>query len=305
MGSYWLPMTANQHSVALLSVGAVRSLLYPAVHTSLNLLRSSLPNDHVLFFFLTSATVQTAAHVRFLYGAAAVWVSNRTLPCNHGCVRSVPCRLSHDTTFNWFSQFHSVQLAWHKLQQYEQERRSYFEWVVKLRPDLLFFEPLPKLDSLARTAAYVPHGVMTRSPQWQTLNDHVMLCPHSLCGRYLDAVLAYTACRHNNMSAFNPPQLHFTRNFANGTLRIVELAYTLARPKRPECRRLDCSVRDSYSTGCLVPRLRSFVPACMRAASTWGKPHAAGVVLKHGTARHIAEGAGNERLRRDVSVYVA
>lgn len=271
-------------SVAVLSVGLVRTMLHPQLTPSFALMTSSLAAarlPHALFVFASVAgeadtgekrIASLRARIEAAYHPRRVWLSKEDLKCVN-CV-GVDCRKqAKNDAFSILRQFHKLHLAYRALRDYEAaSAQPPFDWVLKVRPDLVWFEPLP-LASINTTAAiatgrggarvYVPHGVMSRRPEMQLHNDHVFLCPREACGPYFDRLITnYGACRGNvNKEAF------FEEAYG-GRTGMIEVAYTIARESGPECERMVCS-GNRISTGCTAPHLTKYVGACNKIRERW------------------------------------
>ena len=295
----------EQQHVALLSVGQRRTVELPEVAASVRRLRSSLlAEGHLvttLLFISCTAAERAGLRSRLLkmYDASEAWLSSEELtPCLSAC-KSVSCngssilgaswRFLHETNslMQWFRQFGKVRAAWQRALEYElQGDRRRFTWFLKIRPDLIFFEPLPSLcllNARFKHSALVPRGVMTSDAKYQLHNDHVILCPRSLCAPYFAVVSQYEACgRTGALLGFSPdvPQTSYVRafhaQFGRGSLGLFDLAYTLARSSGPECIRLECNRKTPYATGCIAPHLPRFVTACREIAKRWRRG-----VLRH------------------------
>jgi hypothetical protein len=87
-------------------------------------------------------------------------------------------------------QWLKVQRAFAMVTDYEQRlkkmgKAARFDWVVRLRTDLVFFGPLPSLGQLSTQNVHVPVGVVSRRT---LLNDHIALVPRTLAHGYFDTV---------------------------------------------------------------------------------------------------------------------
>ena len=284
--------TCQQQHVALLSVGQKRTVEVPEVAASLRRMRSSiLEQGHLvttLMFISCEAAERAGLRSRLLktYNASEVWLLSEELtPCLAAC-KIVSCNHSADkineknSLLNWFRQFGKVRAAWQHALRYEaQDPGRRFTWFLKIRPDLVFFEPLPSLCTLhARShSALVPRGVMTSVAKYQLYNDHVILCPRSLCEPYFSVVSQYETCgRTGAMSQFDPAQPPqqtlvnaFHDAFGPTSLRLFDLAYTIARSSGPDCQRLECRSKTPQATGCVAPHLQRFVTGCHELARKW------------------------------------
>ena len=241
--------------VAVLNVGLARTMAHPLVVASFQNFCMTLRTQHALEVLLWISTAAGSNQHKFrdqmilAYRAHRLWIdTHQPLRCNQNCTRAVPCSSAKDSTFSWLAQFEKVRLAWLALQQHERERGATFSWVVKTRPDLVYFEPLPSLHEFMHSEVYVPHGgvrlvlvhhprantsppvcpfwpphrlsapsgpaVMSRLPQFQDLNDHVFVCPRALCEPYFDVTADYLRCSSNRFfKASGPPQLLLRRHF--------------------------------------------------------------------------------------------
>eukprot|EP00928_Gymnodinium_smaydae_P040312 TRINITY_DN27350_c0_g1_i1.p1 TRINITY_DN27350_c0_g1~~TRINITY_DN27350_c0_g1_i1.p1 ORF type:complete len:349 (+),score=25.60 TRINITY_DN27350_c0_g1_i1:45-1049(+) len=244
-------------TLALMSVGMARTMLHPAVVESFNAMRTSLLADGLstkTFFYVSSLgvpdnTTAWRAAVQRRYRPAAIWEANEDLPCNRQCL-DVTCYKASAPAF--FQQFHKLKHAWDALGIWESRHSVVFDWILRLRPDLLFLEPirivspLRMLDALPTDAVYVPEGVMASSRKHHLLNDHVLLCPRRLCSPYFtDVSSKYSKCDDKRpMRLPYPPQLLvFNRTCGRGHTchrrsRLFQIAYTIARANGPECSRL-------------------------------------------------------------------
>lgn len=270
--------------VALITVGQIRSLLHPGVAASFALMRSSLLRDrHAVSHFMWLSPSESSfdehqsawLRVRSIYRPLLLLLPNVTEDiCRPQC--GVRCdRNGHDDPINWLRQFYSVGRAYQAVQRWSVRNAQTFDWYVKLRPDLLHLQSLRRLRWFSKDAAYVPAGVMTRSPADQVNNDHMFVCPAGeLCERYFGTFARYHKCSKGFRMRW-PWQRLFAAVYTNATLRLFDHAYTIARPESrrlpvggPECVRLTCS-KDPHSTGCIVPRLLRFVARCAVAAKRW------------------------------------
>lgn len=279
---------ASGTNVAIITVGQERVIAHPAVAASYALLRSSLVSDHHSvhhFIWLSppefggngAANHELATDKRWLaalevYQPALLVRSNETMSCRDECkLRCTEASLpvGHDSPINWLRQFFAVHKAYVAARSYGLERGIDFAWYVKRRPDLLHFQPLPPLRSLSRSAAHVPHGVMTRVAKDQHNNDHMVVCPAGeLCDRFFSVYeRTYGRCTGSFRMRW-PWQSLIVSSYPPNGLRLFEHGYTIVRaqeehgrPAGPECARLRCSP-SPFSTGCVAPHLVAFVPQC-------------------------------------------
>lgn len=64
----------------------------------------------------------------------------------------------------------------------EQRRRQAYEWLYRLRTDLVFLSEI--FAPPAPDVVVVPSGGMSKFPPWRCMNDHLFACPRRLCRPY-------------------------------------------------------------------------------------------------------------------------
>ncbi|KAL1504534.1 hypothetical protein AB1Y20_010936 [Prymnesium parvum] len=244
---------------ALLSVGEARTALHPAVVRSFHTMASSLPRA-TTFLVLSPLAPNATAQLRALYRPAALAFLH-PVPCASRC--AVPCALGHDAPMQFVEMATHLRQGWRLLLQWEERVGARFEWVLKVRPDLLWLEPFP-LGQLMPSLA-VPRGVMTSSAQHLRLNDHVLWCARQRCAPYFEELPA----RYERDCAFRLPSPPQRALFDGGGAALLDVAYTIARRAGPECARLTCGSHPIH-TGCVAPHLPRFAPACAAIARAWG-----------------------------------
>ena len=273
--------------VAILSVGLVRTMLHPELVPSLALMTSSLEAarfPHELFMFASiagdafaskpRAMASLRAKIEAAYHPRRVWLSQANLKCEN-CAGRVDC--TKQKAFDILRQFHKFHLAFEALRDYEAtSAQPPFDWVLKVRPDLIWFEPLPLTPWITAAVAaahgrardarvFVPHGVMTREPRMQRHNDHVFLCPREACRPYFDQLFDnYRTCK----GTLNKED--FFDEVYGGRTDLFEVAYTIARETGIECDRMTCS-GNRYSTGCEAPHLTEFADTCAQVNQRWNQ----------------------------------
>ena len=141
--------------------------------------------------------------------------------------------------FLWLQQFERIRLAYESVTAHEARVGARFEWLLKVRPDLLFLGELPPLAAMPPQHVFVPRGVMTSDPSLQRLNDHVFLCPRDMCaGRFVHPTAAYRACVGSALATFVPPQRLLQEPYGSHEIILINLSYTIARAGGPDCGRL-------------------------------------------------------------------
>lgn len=273
--------TTTTMRLAIANIGLARALAHARVRESFVALRASIQRPGLaVTTFLTVAPEQGATiteewlhSTRLAYGAvkatqAALW----GLECNHRC--SVPCNhTSHhagDTdTYRWLTQFHKVRAAYQSIEAWERSASLRFDWILRVRSDLIYLEAFPALAGLLPSVAYVPRGVYSRNERHTLHNDHLFICPRALCAPFFTAVDAYDACKGRLLPPGKAPQELYVQKYA-GHLQTLNLSYTpLTRGSGPpDCERLACSA-NSVASGCVATHLAKAYADCKALLTTW------------------------------------
>ena len=264
-------------------------MLYPEVVASLNLMKSgSLVDPRInfsLFLFVSTTGTSDAnpaalealrGRLELAYRPRKLWLSADDLECATcgvnsaltGRSKTMKCDgRNHDSPFRLLQQFYKLHLAFGALQDYEaRSGEPSFDWIVKVRTDLIYFEPLPlEPFLLGASLVFVPHGVMTRDPTQQLHNDHIFLCPRELCRPYFSQMVKnYQTC---SGPVGKEDMLY---NSYGGRLGLIEFGYTIARQDQAMCQRLPCG-RQAHNTGCVAQHLTQFYDKCMDMNKKWNQ----------------------------------
>ncbi len=65
-----------------------------------------------------------------------------------------------------------------------EQLRGRYEWLLRLRTDMVYYADVPLLRNLSTTSAYVSSSGMTDDPLYRCMNDQIFLCPRQLCRPY-------------------------------------------------------------------------------------------------------------------------
>jgi len=131
--------------------------------------------------------------------AVRIEVTNSNCVCQSSCSITAKCDEGRRNWMQFIKQFHNVHSAWQMLLEHEAGVGRQFDWVIKVRNDMLWFDvrQLRHLD-LLDGSIFVPEGIMTGVNSYQDLNDHVFVCKHRVpnrCERYFTEVpRAYQRC---------------------------------------------------------------------------------------------------------------
>lgn len=69
-----------------------------------------------------------------------------------------------------------------------------YDWILRVRTDLVFFSPVPPLHALDRHAVYVPRSGKAANPRFAFMNDHVFICPRDKCAAYFHLFHLFQRC---------------------------------------------------------------------------------------------------------------
>lgn len=259
-------------AVALLSVGVARSVLHHSVVESFHLFRSSLPDDHGTFLMLSELDESRLEQVRELYQPTALSILPAdVIECNPQC--ALGCDMNKNKPMRVLTQYTRNRDAWRLLLEWEMAHSRVFDWVVKVRPDLLWLEPFPwQLAERGATAELgVPRGVMSSKPEFVRYNDHVFMCRRNRCEPYFEQLASryeHDKCSFTLPWPYQSQLFDFPGARNETSLALIDVAYTIAKLGGPECERLKCGP-EPVMTGCIAPHLVPFVGQCQRILRNW------------------------------------
>lgn len=77
-----------------------------------------------------------------------------------------------------------------------QERRQgwKYDWLVRMRTDLLILSDIPPLHLLPASYVYLPRSGMAKLEKWAFMNDQVFLCPRHHCSSYFNTAELFQRC---------------------------------------------------------------------------------------------------------------
>ena len=93
----------------------------------------------------------------------------------------------------WWETWEKVRRCFEMVQEYEARRRVVFDWVLRLRPDLWFFRPLPHVSTLDVKSLYIPAGIVA-CKVLPCLNDHLAIIPRAHADQYFGLASVMTTC---------------------------------------------------------------------------------------------------------------
>jgi len=145
---------------------------------------------------------------------------------------------------------------------YEKRERMSFQYVIRIRPDLFFMEPMPTMKSLSVKPGeiIVPAGVAPLKGTYG-VNDHIAICERSTCDPYFLLHDKYENCK-DKLDMFTSDGNEFlekavnTSDFVSAsgpqkmTFRRQKMDYTIMRkcPHSLDCFRFNYPPFDSNSS---------------------------------------------------------
>jgi hypothetical protein len=156
--------------------GRVRTLLSTPVVTSY---QSYVQPGDLFIVAVGEVNASTEARVREAYKP----VNMRTIPNMEAAELNLTCETETTGAKYALVQFVGVRVAYWDVLKSEQQRGKQYGWIVRLRTDLVFFEPLT-VHGLDSNLAHIPSGGMSSWTQAKWTNDHFFVCPRHLCKPY-------------------------------------------------------------------------------------------------------------------------
>jgi len=102
--------------------------------------------------------------------------------------------LGQESIPGFFSQFLKVKLAWGLVRAEEFQSGQRYDWLIRIRSDVVLFSPVPPLENMAGRAVFVPRNGMANNPDAAFRNDQVFLCPRDNCEEYFSIADLYSHC---------------------------------------------------------------------------------------------------------------
>eukprot|EP00747_Dinoflagellata_sp_TGD_P211760 gnl/TRDRNA2_/TRDRNA2_84950_c0_seq1.p1 gnl/TRDRNA2_/TRDRNA2_84950_c0~~gnl/TRDRNA2_/TRDRNA2_84950_c0_seq1.p1 ORF type:complete len:244 (+),score=28.76 gnl/TRDRNA2_/TRDRNA2_84950_c0_seq1:44-733(+) len=170
--------------------------------------------------------------------------NNSILKCNTQCKSSpmLSCTMDSKAPLGFLQQFHKLGMCYKDIEAAEVKAGVKFDWLVKLRSDMMFLEPLPDVRTLDAKRVYVPYGTLSVEKPRMLYNDHVFFCRRELCEFYFTLGPRYQRCTPED-----PQGLFFRKKddsqsvfvqYYKRRLETVYMAYILIRPHTFDCERL-------------------------------------------------------------------
>jgi hypothetical protein len=128
--------------------------------------------------------------------------------------------------------------------------------IIRLRTDLVFFEPLPTPHTLSTSHAHVPSGGCTYAPLARWTNDHLFVCPRGLCHPYFELLELWTSPQCDPTEAaplgiFASVDNQTGRLRPNGLVAATPTHASRSRPRRSRpCRSRPRPLKDARSSAC-------------------------------------------------------
>jgi hypothetical protein len=113
------------------------------------------------------------------------------LTCTQGNVTSTKPHHEKAALLQWYG----IREVYHDIEQYESTADATYDWIIRLRTDLVFFETLDRhfLGALSYQHVHFPAGGMSSEYEDRWTNDHYFLCPRHLCRAYFELAELWTS----------------------------------------------------------------------------------------------------------------
>lgn len=113
-----------------------------------------------------------------------------------GAIERIRARKVRADSYKVLQQWSGIGACYDDVERAEAAARARYDWIVRLRTDLVFIRPL-RLSALEPSAVFVPLGGINPRPAYRCLNDHMVACPRALCRPYFRLLEIFTSdlCR--------------------------------------------------------------------------------------------------------------
>jgi len=182
--------------------------------------------------------------------------------------RNPACKLARNVDAGFHLMFIKVRRCYQMLRGFEHVERRKFDFVIRLRPDVLVMRPVlhvSKMNILPEEVG-IPDGVTG-----YYVNDHLAVCAHpKSCDAYFLLHNTYEEC-HGELPWTHNPSVNvlYELQSHNVSVHLLDLPYTLFRPcplgASQECNRLDyrvCRRRMDGKLQCNDNVNRRYIPEC-------------------------------------------
>ena len=148
----------------------------------------------------------------------------------------------------WWGQWWKVKTGWELLLAYEKKHNKLHTFILRIRPDLLFFQPMPlNFIATSKNEIVIPNGIAIVKNR-TSMNDHMAFCSRSACQHYFTiltlAIPIFFRLGEDDGGALL--RSHLTKHMV--PLRWVDVTYTIMRPcsANNDCWRLKNSLQETH-----------------------------------------------------------
>jgi hypothetical protein len=204
----------NSQLLAITISGVARSLLSVPVVQSF---RRYVPPGDVHIVIAGDLDKATSTRVQAVYTPIAIRTIRKfstTMDLNATCDSMTPGPFVLNTQ-GTLLQFIALHEVFQDVEQTERQRGVNYDWVIKLRTDLVFFEAL-SIRGLDSNFVHLPSGGMSGESTSRWTNDHIFVCPRHLCRAYYELleIVQSPFCFGNGFNFTNtyglPPGIYAT-----------------------------------------------------------------------------------------------
>eukprot|EP00668_Euglena_longa_P003237 GGOE01003786.1.p1 GENE.GGOE01003786.1~~GGOE01003786.1.p1 ORF type:complete len:369 (-),score=99.74 GGOE01003786.1:283-1389(-) len=189
-----LPPLPSARLAAVLLTGQARSFNRTACSFHTNVVRPLRALNYDVHVFAVAPEDELAPQLQLLHRMPQVHAHITILPAMDFPASCTEYTMAHyhQPSLHWWGRkrytyvfLEQVFLKWkaEELRKaYERRTGQRFEWVVWLRPDVLYADPLPPLDRLNASQLWVPRW----GSDFKGINDRALIAPAALSSLYLD-----------------------------------------------------------------------------------------------------------------------
>lgn len=185
----------------------------------------------------------------FSPSAALVIKEGDKFPLNENCKMPSGWKSTSSRLRRWYFQWTKVKTCYKLMDNYEKKSGGAFDFMVRVRSDLLFLQRLMTSLMFQPQKIIVPKGIVGHARGG--INDHIAACPRALCSSYFEIVDTYEHCTgpwesymgHAAGGDDGNVLLSNHLNSLGAAVQEVFIDYTIYRacPVGPECHRLPIS----------------------------------------------------------------
>ena len=95
----------------------------------------------------------------------------------------------------WWQTYVKLRHCYEQVIRYEEQHAMGFRWIVRIRPDLFFFGPMPHFSVVSDIAITTPAGVIG-CKEYPCLNDHLAIVPRALATGFFNASNDIDTCKN-------------------------------------------------------------------------------------------------------------